>query len=149
MRWVYLALATFWISTMWPQSSMADGTLAVGIPPNVNKQGSVWGYGANDDPDRQALAICRGVDVPKGVVMPSVSSEAQRRCTIVGRLHNQCYAIAHDAPNLKPATSMGWGIQANLLGAEDRAIDMCKATAAPGRKDECRVTGRGCDGSAK
>ena len=88
--------------------------------------------------------------MPPGVVLPDRASEAQKRCTIVGDVADQCYAIAQDVPNLAAGVSaVGWGIATRLLTAEDQALDMCKAAASGARKAECRVTARACDGSAK
>lgn len=132
---------------LWAHPCVADGALAVGIPPSVKSGGFVWGYGVDSDSQKQALTICRGGDAQ--IEMPKNASEAQKRCTIVGSVRNQCFAIAQDAPNLKPVTAAGWDIAVNLLTAEDQALAMCKGMAAQERKAECRVTGRGCDGSAK
>lgn len=128
---------------LWADPCVADGALAVGIPPSVKAGGFVWGYGANDE---QALTVCRGGNAQ--IEMPKSAPEAYRACKIVGTVRDQCFAIAQDAPNLEPVNAAGWGIAANLLSAEDQALAMCKGMPAA-RKAECRVTGRSCDGSAK
>jgi Domain of unknown function (DUF4189) len=131
-------------TVLFPRVCAADGTLAVGFALNVKGGGFVWGY---SETEKQALKICRGFD-PE-IAMPTRASEAQKRCTTVGTVSDGCYAIAMDAKNLAPVTAAGWGIAATLLAAEDQALDMCKAKAAPNRKGECRVTGRNCEGSGK
>ena len=132
------------------QAYAAGGALAVGIPPNVKAQGFVWGFGTGNNPQQQALAICRGVDLPAGIVMPASASEAKKLCKLVGNVQDQCYAIAQDKPNLaNGVNAVGWAIAATLLVTENQALDMCMANAPPSRKAECRITARACVGSAK
>jgi hypothetical protein len=133
-----------------PAHPSAAQALAVGIPPDVHGQGYVYGYAFGDDGEKQALDICRGVNLPPGVVMPNNASQAQKLCAIVGDFNNQCFAIAVDVPNLVPgAHGVGWAIAADSRTAESQALAGCEAMAGPGRRAACAVRKSVCDGSAK
>ncbi len=71
-----LLLAILFVCTiLWTHPSAAQA-LAVGIPADVHGQGYVYGYAFGDDGEKQALDICRGVNLPPGVVMPENASQA-------------------------------------------------------------------------
>src|ERR1700692_5060144 len=83
-----------------PVSARADGALAVGLPPDVVKQGFAYGY-VTDYPDTnqadaQALKKCRDTTID-GV---------RPLCEVIQDFKNQCVAVALDPQAGTPC--VGW-----------------------------------------
>jgi hypothetical protein len=121
--------------------AIADGALAVALPPDVVKQGFAYGY-VTDYPDtekadEQALKKCRDTTID-GV---------RPLCTVIQDFKNQCVAVAMDPAPGTPG--VGWAIEASLRSAEARALSRCEETAGPGRRAACAIDHSSCDGSAK
>jgi len=124
-----------------PMSAGADGAIAVGLPPDVVKQGFAYGYVTDyPDPnhaDAQALKKCRETTID--AVRPL--------CEVIQDFKNQCVAVAMDPQAGTPG--VGWAVAANSHTAEAQALAKCEQTAGPGRRAACAVDHSSCDGSAK
>ncbi len=123
-----------------PDAGRADAALAVGVPPDVAKQGLAVGYALNyaskEAAQAEALKRCREFrDAP----------EATRSlCRIVENFRNRCVAIALDPG--AGTTGLGWAVDRDQVVAEEIAMDRCIGTAGKGRRSFCRVTYTRCDG---
>jgi hypothetical protein len=124
-----------------PTAAVADGALAVALPPDVVKEGFAYGY-VTDYPnareaDAQALKKCRDTTID-GV---------RPLCTVIQDFKNQCVAVAMDPAAGTPG--VGWGVANDLISAERQALGKCEDTAGPGRRAACVVDHSTCDGNAK
>jgi hypothetical protein len=124
-----------------PIPGSADGAIAVGLPPDVVKQGFAYGY-VTDYPDPnqadvQALKKCRETTID--AVRPL--------CAVIQDFKNQCVAVAMDPQAGTPG--VGWAVAPDSHAAEARALAKCERTAGPGRRAACAVDHSSCDGSAK
>jgi hypothetical protein len=124
-----------------PIPGSADGALAVGLPPDVVKQGFAYGY-VTDYPDAnqadaQALKKCRDTTI----------AGVRPLCEVIQDFKNQCVAVAMDPQAGTPG--VGWSIAPDLHTAEAQALSKCEDTAGPGRRAACAVDHSSCDGSAK
>ncbi len=118
----------------------ADSALAVGQPTDIAKQGLAMGwafnYSSKETAQAEALKRCRGYrDAPQAT---------RDLCKIVESFKDSCMAIALD-PDFG-TTGLGWNVQKNQEWAEDAAMDKCRETSEPKRKNFCRVTVTRCDG---
>ena len=125
--------------------SAADGALAIGLPPDVARDGFIFGFVTNGSSSEEARAAaleeCRKPD-------PTKPSAILPLCTIVESFRDQCVAVAMEFPAGTPG--VGWAVAPNLRQAEAAALNKCKATAKlGGRRYGCTVTDTGCDGAAK
>jgi len=124
-----------------PTSAVADGALAVALPPDVVKQGFAYGY-VTDYPDAnqadaQALKKCRDTTI----------AGVRPLCEVIRDFKNQCVAVAMDPQAGTPG--VGWSVAPDLHTAEAQALSKCEDTAGPGRRAACAVDHSSCDGSAK
>lgn len=125
---------------LWNAPAEAELALAVGRPPNVTTQGFVYGWGSTP---AEALNYCRGADVDN-------SSEAQKRCTVIGIFRSQCFAVAvngrahGDDPG---STGVGWSIAPDRRTAESDALEQCEAMRQ-GTRAPCYIQTVKCDGGA-
>ena len=138
MSIVSLLLVT---GAMRPTSAVADGALAVALPPDVVKQGFAYGY-VTDYPsinaaDAEALKKCRDTTI----------AGVRPLCTVIQDFKNQCVAVAMDPQAGTPG--VGWSVAPDLHTAEAQALSKCESTAGPGRRAACAVDHSSCDGSAK
>jgi len=127
--------------TMRPTSAVADGALAVALPPDVVKQGFAYGYVTDyPDPDKadaQALKKCRDTTV----------AGVRPLCAVIQDFKNQCVAVAMDPKAGTPG--VGWGVADDVITAERKALGNCEDSAGLGRRANCTVDHSGCDGTAK
>jgi hypothetical protein len=129
-----------------PQSALAFGALAVGVPADVVKDG--FAYGINVDAPTEdvaratAVRNCKGTN-PDSQVQSQSSSPARDLCTVVKTFHHQCAAVAEDPAAGTPG--IGWGIAPTLDAATRQALDNCMATAGEGRKAFCARDAYNCD----
>lgn len=131
-----------------PCPSIADGALAVGVPDDVAQDGFASGFRLNvvnmDAARNYAMADClRSV---------GASDKVKLLCKVVATFRNKCVAIAIDSKSGSPG--VGWAIAESQKMADKQAIDQCRTTAGPDRRDFCvvmqdRGVSRGCDGNAK
>ena len=124
-----------------PASAVADGALAVALPPDVVKQGFAYGY-VTDYPDvnqadAQALMKCRDTTI----------AGVRPLCKVIQDFKNQCVAVAMDPQAGTPG--VGWSVAPDLHTAEAQALSKCETTAGPGRRAACAVDHSSCDGSAQ
>ncbi len=128
-------------AAMRPSCAVADGAIAVALPPDVVKQGFAYGYVTDySDPDKadaEALKKCRETTVD-GV---------RPLCTVIQDFKNQCVAVAMDPKAGTPG--VGWGVADDLISAERQALGKCEDSAGPNRRAACVVDHSGCDGTAK
>src|ERR1700675_59296 len=84
MSTVSLLLAA---GAMRPTSAVADGAIAVALPPDIVKQGFAYGYVTDyPDPDKadaQALKKCRDTTI----------AGVRPLCTVIQDFKNQCVAV--------------------------------------------------------
>ena len=119
----------------------AAGAVAIGLPSDVAKQGVSMGDSANDDTmdkaKSEAIAACKNVgsDISKAL------------CKVVATFRNQCAAIAEDPKDGTPG--FGWAVADTLQEARGQALENCRDSAGPSRRDACEVSKGVCDGSAK
>jgi hypothetical protein len=123
-----------------PTAGHADAALAIGVPPDVARQGLAVGYALNfpskEAAQAEALKRCREFrDAP----------EATRSlCRIVENFRNRCIAIAMDPD--AGTTGVGWAVDREQVLAEEFAMERCIETAGKRRRSFCRVTFTRCDG---
>jgi Domain of unknown function (DUF4189) len=128
-----------------PSQSLADGALAIGLPPDVAKGGFTYGYSNNngnaDNADAKALNACR--------TTKDAANDARLRglCKVFMDYSNVCVAVSMDPAAGTPG--VGWAIAADLRSAEALALKKCEETAGPTRRAACVVDHSGCDGTAK
>jgi hypothetical protein len=120
-------------------SGFADAALAVGLPPDVAKQGIAIGYALNyakrEEAQAEALKRCREFrDAPQAT---------RDLCKIVENFRDRCMAIALD-PEIG-TTGLGWSVAKKQEMAEEIAMDKCVDTAGKKRRDFCRITFTRCD----
>jgi hypothetical protein len=132
---------------VWSQPSLPAGAVAVGVPPDVAKQGFAAGHSVNAatpaEARKRALEGCH-----KSV---GASAAAMKLCNVVATFSNQCMAVAMDPKDGTPG--VGWAIAETQKEADAEAIAQCRNTAGPSRRDFCTIDSRGvnraCDGNAK
>lgn len=128
-------------AAMHPTCAVADGALAVALPPDVVKQGFAYGYVTDyadaDQADTEALKKCRGTTI----------AGIRPLCTVIQDFKNQCVAVAMDPQAGTPG--VGWGIAPDSHAAEAQALSSCEQTAGPSRRAACAVDHSSCDGTAK
>jgi hypothetical protein len=138
MSIVSLLLVT---GAMRPTSAVADGALAVALPPDVVKQGFAYGYVTDyadaNKADAEALKKCRDTTV----------AGVRPLCAVIQDFKNQCVAVAMDPKAGTPG--VGWGVADDVITAERKALGNCEDSAGPGRRANCAVDHSGCDGTAK
>jgi hypothetical protein len=122
-----------------PDLGHADAALAVGLPPDVAKQGIAIGYALNyakkEEAQAEALKRCREFrDAPQAT---------RDLCKIVENFRDRCMAIALD-PEIG-TTGLGWSVAKKQEMAEEIAMDKCVDTAGKKRRDFCRITFTRCD----
>lgn len=122
-----------------PDMGHADAALAVGLPPDVAKQGIAMGYALNhatrEAAQAEALRRCREFrDAPQAT---------RDLCKIVENFRDRCVAIALDPE--AGTTGLGWSVAKKQEMAEEIAMDKCVDTAGKKRRDFCRITFTRCD----
>ncbi|MBX9589425.1 MAG: DUF4189 domain-containing protein [Hyphomonadaceae bacterium] len=116
----------------------ADGAVAVGSTGNVVKHGIAFGMVVNEPKEKAAalaLARCRTFK----------AREAAEQCKVMATFSRQCFAVAYDPQPGTPGA--GWGVGKDQIDANLKAMQMCEATAGPGRGRFCQVESGGCDTS--
>jgi hypothetical protein len=114
---------------MRPSSGLADGALAIALPPDVVKGGFFYGYSRGypdaNQAEANALEKCR--------TTPDAMKDAKLRslCKVIQDFSNQCVAVAMDPQAGTPG--VGWAIAGDLHTAESQALTKCEQTAGPGR----------------
>ena len=142
----------FGAAAIWSGPCLADGAIAIGDA--VRSSGNFsWGASYGEPADQagaSALRICRGQG-PEYNGPKAGTTEAQRRCSAVATLKDQCGAVAWNGKSnsTKRVTGYGWAIAADSNTAERQAIAQCETMRA-GRGDPCKISAHSfCDGSAK
>jgi hypothetical protein len=119
---------------------LADGAIAVGSTGDVVKDGIAFGMVVNEPKQTAAETAVKRCRTFK-------ARAAAERCKVVATFSGECFAVAYDP---KPGTpGAGWGVGADQLTANLKAIAMCEETAGPARKGYCQVESGGCDTTAK
>ncbi len=131
---------------LWPARSSAEGALSVGVPPDVATSGVAIGWSVNqpsaEKASEEAMEQCR----KRGDAITPTSLASL--CTQVGKtFHDQCVAIAIDPEDGTPG--IGWAVAPTLAVASEQALANCQATAGADRREYCKVSTTGCDGTAK
>lgn len=118
----------------------AEGALAVGSTGNITADGVAVGWSYNY-PEGQAVNLA--IDKCKAFKAP----RATPHCRLIGTFKDECFAVALDPKDGTPG--VGWAFAPDKSRAETRAMESCKATAGASRRDYCKVSNSGCDGTAK
>lgn len=131
-----------------PGPVLAFGALAVGVPPDVSKDGFAYAMQVNAASEQEAsdsaLNTCRGTSTDPNVVVHSQSStEARAVCTVVETFSHQCVVVAEDPAAGTPG--VGWAIAPTLEVATQQALANCRATAGESRQQFCAVDSQSCD----
>jgi hypothetical protein len=118
----------------------AEAALAVGLPPDVAKQGIAMGWALNystkEAAQAEALKRCRGYrDAPDAT---------RDLCKIVETFTRTCLSVAWDPEN--GTTGLGWAVHKSQKEAEDLAMDACMESSDKKRREFCRVSVTRCDG---
>jgi hypothetical protein len=131
------AILAAMIAAALPSAAFAYGAIAVGIPPNVAKDGFAVGVSTNVSTAKgaaaEALKSCRTGEGSKAV--------ATRRCKVVETFHKQCFAFAADTRANK--SGIGWGVASNKFGARAKARGACRSSGGFGAA--CTMLGTECD----
>jgi hypothetical protein len=114
----------------------ADGALAVGTTGDVVKDGIAFGMVVNESKETAAETAVKRCRTFK-------ARAAADRCKLIATFAGECFAVAYDPQPGTPGA--GWGIGADQLAANLKAIAMCEETAGPARKGFCQVESGGCD----
>jgi hypothetical protein len=136
---VVAAFAAACAGLSWSGRVSAEAALAIGQPADTARDGIAFGYAAKypslSEAQSRALKHCLEFrDAP-----PSTRS----LCRIVSSFSGQCLAIALDT---KPGVrGEGWAIERTSQTAERFALDRCRATAYPDRRQFCTITVSVCD----
>ena len=119
-------------------AALADGAIAIALPPDVVKQGFAYGYATDfadgDKADAEALKKCRETTI----------AGIRSLCTVTQDFKNQCVAVAMDPQAGTPG--VGWAVAADQHAAEAQALSKCEQTAGPGRRAACQIDHSACDG---
>ena len=104
-----------------------DGSVLFNTPADAAKAGAIEGCKTKTPASETSKALCR----------------------IVATFKNQCAALAFDPKDGTPG--FGWGVADTAAEAKELALDLCRATAGPDRRDACIIAPNGlrCDGQAK
>src|SRR5215468_5481199 len=131
MQTILIGLLVLTAMCLSPDSTLAEGALAIGLPNNVVKDGFSMGDSFNQKTSKsaidRALRACR----QKG------SRKSQELCKIVDTFHDQCVVAAADPQSGTPG--VGWAIARDKRMAESAALAKCEATAGAARRAACRV----------
>jgi hypothetical protein len=121
------------------RAAHADGAVAVGTTGNVARHGIAFGLVADEPADKAAdLALARCRAFVKGS-----SVEATQRCKVMATFSRQCFAVAYDPQPGTPGA--GWGVGQDQIEANQKAMQMCEASAGPARARFCQVESGACD----
>jgi hypothetical protein len=149
-RWKVFIAPFMLCAMLGSEPSFAAGALAVGVPPDVARQGFASGFIINvPTMDRAREGAVEGCHKSVGASEP-----AKKLCTVVATFTNQCFAIAIDPKAGTPGA--GWAIAEDQKNADAQALAQCRSTAGASRRQFCVIpegpgmgTNRGCDGTAK
>jgi hypothetical protein len=118
----------------------AEAALAVGLPPDVAKQGLAVGWAINqankEAAGAEALRRCREAKEP-----PQTTRDL---CRVVESFGDQCVALAFDPD--AGTTGVGWAVAKSRDAAETGAMEDCRQSAHEKRRAACRVILARCDG---
>jgi hypothetical protein len=132
-------------AVLWSQPSVADGAIAIGIPPGGVVKGYAGGHSLNAADTKSA----RDGAVDGCHKSTGASDAAKKACAVVATFKDKCYAIALDPKDGTPGA--GWGVAETQALADQQALQKCRDTAGADRQQFCEVptTNHGCDGTAK
>ena len=137
------ALALLAAVTFASGRAVAEGAIAVGVAPGGVQHGYAIGFALNAADE----AAARVTSVNACHKSTGSNVAAQSRCEAVATFHNQCASSALDPANGTPGA--GWGIGDTQKDADALAMERCRNTAGPTRRQFCVVEDRHCDGDAK
>jgi hypothetical protein len=130
--------AALLLLTLVPAAACAAGALAIGQTEDLAKDGYSIGIAVNAASDtvaqRAALAWCRNNGSP----------QTRAQCKVIEAFRNRCVAEANDPAPGTPGA--GWAVGDDKKAAEEKAMEMCLATAGESRRLFCKVAQLLCDG---
>ena len=124
---------------LWTIPAAPAGSLAVGLPADVAKQGVAIGYTVNAD----SVDIARDHALQQCRTFEHTSDLARSLCKTIDTFTNRCVAVALDPADGTPG--VGWAIDADQQTAEKRAQANCEATAGASRRSYCKIMASRCD----
>lgn len=124
-------------AALWPPGlAYAKGTIALGLPADVAKDGLSFGesynYGTREEADSRALDECKKQGGPSAPL-----------CHIVATYDHRCMALAMDPAAGTPG--FGWDIADTQDLARDHALALCRQSAGPARAAFCEISQTQCD----
>jgi len=133
-----LMLAAVFCAVM-GSAAFAHGSIAIGEPDDVAKDGVAvgytWNYPSAGEAEAAALKQCLSyMDAP---------DSTRALCKIVETFSNKCYAISLD-----PAAGtegFGWAVAADQQEASDSALQKCRDSDGADHADACVVSNEKCD----
>ena len=117
----------------------SKGTVAIGLPGDVARNGVAVGvsynYVSDQDADAEALKRCA-----------AAPDSTRSLCKVDTHFENQCFAMAMDP---KPGTyGVGYKVAATQRDADASALTDCQRTSKSDRSQYCQISYRICDGAA-
>ena len=118
-------------------SASAIGALAIGVTGDIATDGYSLGATINHDTEEAARKAALDWCNTHG------SKKTQGKCKVVEVFRNQCVAESLDPKVGTPGA--GWAIGPDRATAENRATEICKASAGRSRQGFCRIEFYQCD----
>ena len=115
------------------------GTVAIGLPGDVARNGVAVGISYNyvSDQDADAKALKRSAASP---------DSTQSLCKVDTHFEKQCFTMAMDT-KLGPY-GVGYKVAATQRDADASALTDCQRTSKSDRSQYCQISYRICDGAA-
>ena len=133
----FLFLAATVAATWAAPPASANGSIAIGLPQDVARNGVAVGlsgdYATPAEAQAEALAQCKN---------SQVQASTRALCQVVQTFKHQCVSIAMDPGVGTPG--FGWGIGGNSTAAGWQALVECRE-ASGDRSSACRVVTTSCD----
>lgn len=126
------------VASLSPATARADGALAIGLPPDVARDGVAFGWAVRlprGEAERVALEQCRTAQ--------GVPDSARSLCRVFEAFSGSCVAVALDPEDGTPG--FGWAIAPTKSGAEAQAMGDCQRTAGAARQAFCAISVSDCD----
>jgi hypothetical protein len=125
---------TFLFFLLYAQAGWGHGALAVGVPPSIVEDGIAVGFSWNA-PDRDVAQV----EAMKSCLnLTTASAKARALCKVVSTYRHRCFSVALD---YRGGAGWGWAVEASVLAAEGKALQLCKSTV----QKICSIAFTQCD----
>jgi hypothetical protein len=115
----------------------AIGAIAIGVTGDIAKDGYSLGYTVNHDTEDAARKAALEWCSTHG------SQRTRAKCRVIEVFRKQCAAEALDPKAGTPGA--GWAVGPDRETAENRALELCKASAGRSRQGFCKLDNYQCD----